>query len=193
MYVYKNVHLHGKDHDWSIAWSKELLVFSSGCFSCNFCWSSFTPAGFTALCEKYCNSADKKSSGTDQLTTTLNSYLSKIVEGVSCHVVPLVCHVMSRCPSGLSCHVMLSLWSVMPCHVVPLVCHAMWLALQCLSGPVSTCSHYCSWGWCHQVCWRCYPGLLVLCQVWGCADSPPCLDKVPQAAERLWPLQDSRR
>lgn len=39
------------------------------------------------MCEKYCNSAGKKSAGTDQLTTTLNSYLSKIVEGVSHHSV----------------------------------------------------------------------------------------------------------
>ena len=39
-------------------------------------------SGFTALCEKYCNSANKKSSGTDQLTTTLNAYLSKIVAAI---------------------------------------------------------------------------------------------------------------
>lgn len=40
--------------------------------------------GFTALCEKYCSNAKSKQDGTDQLTSTLNSYLSQIVQGVLC-------------------------------------------------------------------------------------------------------------
>jgi adenylate cyclase 10 len=39
-------------------------------------------SGFTALCEKYSNSSASKKKGTDQLTTTLNSYLSKIVQSI---------------------------------------------------------------------------------------------------------------
>lgn len=39
-------------------------------------------AGFTALCENYCSEARSKSDGTDQLTTTLNHYLSQIVQGI---------------------------------------------------------------------------------------------------------------
>ena len=41
--------------------------------------------GFTALCEQYCNNSHSKKKGTDQLTSTLNLYLSKIVQG---NVVP---------------------------------------------------------------------------------------------------------
>lgn len=40
-----------------------------------------TLAGFTALCERYCSGSKSKSDGTDQLTSTLNSYLSQIVQG----------------------------------------------------------------------------------------------------------------
>lgn len=43
----------------------------------------FLYIGFTALCEKYCSGARSKSDGTDQLTSTLNSYLSQIVQGNS--------------------------------------------------------------------------------------------------------------
>ena len=39
--------------------------------------------GFTALCEKYCNDGKSKQCGTDQLTTTLNTYLSQIVQGIA--------------------------------------------------------------------------------------------------------------
>uniref|UniRef100_A0A1X7VFP5 Guanylate cyclase domain-containing protein n=1 Tax=Amphimedon queenslandica TaxID=400682 RepID=A0A1X7VFP5_AMPQE len=38
-------------------------------------------SGFTALCERYCSSSDSKKKGADQLTSTLNLYLSKIVQG----------------------------------------------------------------------------------------------------------------
>lgn len=38
--------------------------------------------GFTALCEKYTSGVKSKENAADQLTTTLNSYLSKIVEVV---------------------------------------------------------------------------------------------------------------
>ena len=38
--------------------------------------------GFTALCEKYTSGVKSKGDATDQLTTTLNSYLSKIVEAI---------------------------------------------------------------------------------------------------------------
>ncbi len=37
-------------------------------------------AGYTALCEKYCRDAGTNATGTDQLTTTLNSYMSQIVQ-----------------------------------------------------------------------------------------------------------------
>ena len=37
--------------------------------------------GFTALCENYCSEARSKHDGTDQLTSTLNQYLSHIVQG----------------------------------------------------------------------------------------------------------------
>ena len=36
--------------------------------------------GFTALCEKYTTGIKSKGDATDQLTTTLNNYLSKLVE-----------------------------------------------------------------------------------------------------------------
>ncbi len=39
-------------------------------------------SGFTALCEKYTSGVKSKENAADQLTTTLNSYLSKIVEVV---------------------------------------------------------------------------------------------------------------
>lgn len=39
-------------------------------------------AGFTNLCEKYTSGAKSKIDGTDMLTATLNSYLSKIVQGI---------------------------------------------------------------------------------------------------------------
>ena len=38
--------------------------------------------GFTALSEKYCAETTSRRSGTDQLTTTLNSYLSQIVQSI---------------------------------------------------------------------------------------------------------------
>lgn len=44
-------------------------------------------AGFTALCENYCSEARSKHDGTDQLTTTLNHYLSQIVQGKSSEYV----------------------------------------------------------------------------------------------------------
>ena len=42
-------------------------------------WISFT--GFTSLCETYSLKASEESCGTDKLTSTLNTYLGKIVEG----------------------------------------------------------------------------------------------------------------
>ena len=42
----------------------------------------FHIAGFTVLCENYCSDAKSKHDGTDQLTTTLNHYLSQIVQGI---------------------------------------------------------------------------------------------------------------
>ncbi len=38
--------------------------------------------GFTALCEKYCSGSTTKIHGTDQLTNSLNSYLSQIVQWI---------------------------------------------------------------------------------------------------------------
>ena len=38
-------------------------------------------SGFTPLCETYAKKASEESCGTDKLTTTLNNYLGKIVEG----------------------------------------------------------------------------------------------------------------
>ena len=38
-------------------------------------------AGFTSLCETYSLKASEESCGTDKLTSTLNTYLGKIVEG----------------------------------------------------------------------------------------------------------------
>ena len=38
-------------------------------------------AGFTSLCETYALKASEESCGTEKLTTTLNKYLGKIVEG----------------------------------------------------------------------------------------------------------------
>ena len=37
--------------------------------------------GFTAFCESYCSDAKSKHDGADQLTSTLNQYLSQIVQG----------------------------------------------------------------------------------------------------------------
>lgn len=57
-------------------------------------------SGFTALCEKYCSNAKSKHDGTDQLTSTLNSYLSQIVQGVLC--VPMLCPSLPRSFSPIS-------------------------------------------------------------------------------------------
>ena len=60
----------------------------SGCLWCaflthfiHFSWAALFAAGFTALCENYCSEARSKHDGTDQLTSTLNQYLSHIVQG----------------------------------------------------------------------------------------------------------------
>ena len=46
--------------------------------------------GFTALCENYCSTSESKKKGTDQLTKTLNSYLSQIVQGLFKHDTSII-------------------------------------------------------------------------------------------------------
>ena len=57
------------------------LVCLFGHFSFILVGATLFAAGFTALCENYCSEARSKHDGTDQLTSTLNQYLSHIVQG----------------------------------------------------------------------------------------------------------------